>query len=56
MDLSCRTLTPPVTLIRCLRSIKNHAFSASEYPVIITLEDHLTTDLQALAAEVHRYI
>ncbi|XP_042030536.1 phosphoinositide phospholipase C 2-like isoform X1 [Salvia splendens] len=47
-----RTLTTPVSLIRCLRSIKNHAFSASEYPVIITLEDHLTADLQALVAEM----
>lgn len=47
-----RTLTTPVELIKCLRSIKEHAFSASEYPVVITLEDHLTTDLQAKAAEM----
>lgn len=50
--LLCRTLTSPVKLIKCLRSIKKHAFSASEYPVVITLEDHLTTDLQALVAKV----
>lgn len=48
----CRTLTTPVELITCLRSIKEHAFSASEYPVVITLEDHLTPDLQAKVAEV----
>lgn len=54
LDLLCRTLTTPIPLIKCLRSIKNHAFSASEYPVIVTLEDHLTPDLQALVAEVHR--
>ncbi|CAI9091715.1 OLC1v1026811C1 [Oldenlandia corymbosa var. corymbosa] len=47
-----RTLTTPVKLIKCLRSIKEHAFSASEYPVVITLEDHLTTDLQAKVAEM----
>lgn len=39
-------------LIKCLRSIKEHAFVASEYPVVITLEDHLTPDLQAKVAEV----
>jgi len=45
-------LTAPVELIRCLRSIKEYAFVASEYPVVITLEDHLTPDLQAKVAEV----
>lgn len=44
------TLTTPVELIKCLKSIKEHAFSASPYPVIITLEDHLTSDLQAKTA------
>ncbi|KAI9073508.1 hypothetical protein K1719_044547 [Acacia pycnantha] len=47
-----RTLTTPVELIKCLRSIKEYAFSASEYPVVITLEDHLTPDLQAKVAEM----
>ncbi|KAK1320963.1 Phosphoinositide phospholipase C 2 [Acorus calamus] len=47
-----RTLTTPVELIKCLKSIKEHAFSASLYPVIITLEDHLTPDLQANVAEM----
>ncbi|XP_056169536.1 phosphoinositide phospholipase C 2-like isoform X2 [Syzygium oleosum] len=46
------TLTPPVQLITCLRSIKEHAFVASEYPVIITFEDHITPDLQAKVAEM----
>ncbi|CDP14020.1 unnamed protein product [Coffea canephora] len=45
-----RTLTTPVQLIKCLRSIKEHAFSASEYPVVITLEDHLPQHLQAKVA------
>lgn len=49
---SYRTLTTPVELIKCLKSIKEHAFTASEYPVVITLEDHLTPDLQAKVAEV----
>lgn len=47
-----RTLTTPVELIKCLKSIKEHAFSASPYPVIITLEDHLTPDLQEKVAEM----
>ena len=46
-------MTAPVEFIKCLRAIKENAFSASEYPVVITLEDHLTTDLQAKAAEVN---
>ncbi|KAL6011084.1 Phospholipase C [Asimina triloba] len=47
-----RTLTTPVELIKCLRSIKEHAFVASPYPVVITLEDHLTPHLQAKVAEM----
>ncbi|XAR71930.1 Phosphoinositide phospholipase C [Bertholletia excelsa] len=47
-----RTLTTPVPLIRCFKSIKQHAFVKSPYPVIITLEDHLTPDLQAKVAEM----
>ncbi|CAK9133854.1 unnamed protein product [Ilex paraguariensis] len=47
-----RTLTTPVELIKCLRSIREYAFVASEYPVIITLEDHLPPNLQAKVAEM----
>ncbi|KAF8108358.1 hypothetical protein N665_0111s0068 [Sinapis alba] len=47
-----RTLTTPVPLITCLKSIRDHAFCSSPYPVIITLEDHLTADLQAKVAEM----
>ncbi|XP_074350232.1 phosphoinositide phospholipase C 2-like [Apium graveolens] len=47
-----RTLTTPVKLLKCLSSIKEHAFTASEYPVVITLEDHLTPDLQAKVANM----
>ncbi|KAK7379374.1 hypothetical protein VNO80_04832 [Phaseolus coccineus] len=47
-----RTLTSPVALIKCLMSIKQYAFVASEYPVVITLEDHLTPDLQAKVAQM----
>ncbi|XVF05326.1 hypothetical protein REPUB_Repub05bG0162700 [Reevesia pubescens] len=47
-----RTLTTPVELIKCLKSIKEHAFSASPYPVVITLEDHLTPELQAKVAQM----
>ncbi|XP_019706020.1 phosphoinositide phospholipase C 4 isoform X2 [Elaeis guineensis] len=47
-----RTLTKPVKLIKCLRSIKEYAFCASDYPVVITLEDHLTPDLRAKVAKM----
>ncbi|CAL5071014.1 unnamed protein product [Urochloa decumbens] len=47
-----RTLTTPVSLIKCLRSIKEYAFVASPYPVIITLEDHLPADLQGKVAKM----
>ncbi|KAL2940588.1 Phosphoinositide phospholipase C 2 [Bienertia sinuspersici] len=46
------TMTSPVELITCLRCIKEYAFSVSDYPVVITLEDHLTPDLQAKTAEM----
>ena len=54
--LLTRTLTTPVEVLRCLRSIKEYAFEASPYPVIITLEDHLTTGLQAKVAQVTYYV
>ncbi|XAR65939.1 Phosphoinositide phospholipase C [Bertholletia excelsa] len=47
-----RTLTTPVSLIKCLMSIKEHAFVKTPYPLILTLEDHLTADLQAKVAEM----
>lgn len=49
---NCRTLTTPVPLIKCLKSIRDYAFSSSPYPVIITLEDHLRPDLQSKVVEV----
>lgn len=47
-----RTLTTPVELMKCLKSIKEHAFLTSPYPVVITLEDHLTPHLQAKVAKM----
>ncbi|KVI09936.1 hypothetical protein Ccrd_011648 [Cynara cardunculus var. scolymus] len=47
-----RTMTTPVTLSKCLKSIKEHAFVNSPYPVIITLEDHLNSNLQAKVAKM----
>uniref|UniRef100_A0A1J3FAL5 Phosphoinositide phospholipase C n=1 Tax=Noccaea caerulescens TaxID=107243 RepID=A0A1J3FAL5_NOCCA len=46
------TLTSPVKLIRCLNAIREHAFDVSDYPVVVTLEDHLTPKLQAKVAEM----
>ncbi|KAJ8543604.1 hypothetical protein K7X08_006127 [Anisodus acutangulus] len=34
------TLTTPVKLGKCLKAIKEGAFSVSEYPVILIFEDH----------------
>ncbi|GAB2285730.1 hypothetical protein Dimus_020167 [Dionaea muscipula] len=46
------TLTSSVELIKCLQAIKENAFLASEYPVIITFEDHLDAKLQAKVAQM----
>lgn len=48
----CRTATSPVKLIKCLQAIKEYAFHSSEYPVIITFEDHLSRNLQEKVAKV----
>ncbi|KAI5078690.1 hypothetical protein GOP47_0006361 [Adiantum capillus-veneris] len=47
-----RTLTSPVTFEACISAIKENAFVKSQYPLIITLEDHLPVNLQAKAAKV----
>ncbi|KAF6147049.1 hypothetical protein GIB67_036768 [Kingdonia uniflora] len=47
-----RTLTTPVELKKCLTCIKDHAFCVSDYPVVITLEDHLTPNLQDKVAKL----
>ncbi|CDY70294.1 BnaCnng67650D [Brassica napus] len=47
-----RTLTSPVELSRCLNAIQTYAFDVSDYPVVVTLEDHLTPKLQAKVAEM----
>ncbi|KAF5800970.1 putative phosphoinositide phospholipase C [Helianthus annuus] len=44
------TMTTPVRLSKCLKSIREHAFVNSHYPVIITLEDHLTPNLRTKVA------
>ncbi|RZC79890.1 hypothetical protein C5167_042467 [Papaver somniferum] len=41
-----RTLTAKVPFIDCLKSIREYAFVGSEYPLVVTLEDHLTPELQ----------
>ncbi|XVE59418.1 hypothetical protein DITRI_Ditri05aG0044800 [Diplodiscus trichospermus] len=46
------TLTSPVDLQKCLQAIKDNAFHASEYPVVITFEDHLTPNLQKNVAKM----
>lgn len=39
-------------LIKCLKAIRAHAFDVSDFPVVVTLEDHLTPELQSKVAEV----
>ncbi|KAJ3688129.1 hypothetical protein LUZ61_017293 [Rhynchospora tenuis] len=51
-----RTLTTPVKLIDCLRTIREYAFASSPYPLIITLEDHLNTTLRAKLASMMNQI
>ncbi|CAK7331204.1 unnamed protein product [Dovyalis caffra] len=48
-----RTLTSSVELLKCLITIKEFAFQKSEYPVVITFEDHLPARLQAKVAEIN---
>ncbi|CAJ1860230.1 unnamed protein product [Sphenostylis stenocarpa] len=47
---SLKNVASSVALIKCLRSIKQNAFVASKYPVVIRLEDQLSPNLQATAA------
>ncbi|KAL4331804.1 hypothetical protein GQ457_07G042310 [Hibiscus cannabinus] len=49
-----RTLTSSVGLQKCLQAIKDNAFKASEYPVVITFEDHLNPNLQEKVAKMVR--
>ncbi|XP_024516194.1 phosphoinositide phospholipase C 6 [Selaginella moellendorffii] len=48
------TLTRAVPFDVCVASIKEHAFVASEYPVIVTIENHLPPALQQEAAKILR--
>ncbi|CAJ1860362.1 unnamed protein product [Sphenostylis stenocarpa] len=49
-----RTFTTPVSVSKCLQSIKKYAFYKSDYPVILTLEDHLTPKHQGKFAEEYQ--
>lgn len=46
------TLTAPVDFEKCIVAIKENAFLKSDYPVVITLEDHLPAHLQDQVAEI----
>lgn len=51
------TLTTPVDFEKCIVAIKDKAFVKSEFPVVITFEDHLPANLQKKVAEiVHRVL
>nr|XP_043622419.1 phosphoinositide phospholipase C 2-like isoform X2 [Erigeron canadensis] len=51
-----RTLTSSVRLRKCLKAIKDHAFDVSDYPIIITFEDHLNKKLRAKVAHMVKSI
>lgn len=53
-DLSClgSTLTKAVAFEDCIKAIKQNAFVTSEYPVILTIESHLSQTHQKNAALV----
>eukprot|EP00246_Nothoceros_aenigmaticus_P014488 TRINITY_DN552_c0_g1_i1.p1 TRINITY_DN552_c0_g1~~TRINITY_DN552_c0_g1_i1.p1 ORF type:complete len:612 (-),score=114.70 TRINITY_DN552_c0_g1_i1:269-2104(-) len=46
------TLTKSVGFADCVKAIKEFAFTASDYPVIITIENHLSVDMQQQAAQI----
>uniref|UniRef100_M4DV18 Phosphoinositide phospholipase C n=1 Tax=Brassica campestris TaxID=3711 RepID=M4DV18_BRACM len=46
------TLTSREDLQKCLNAVKENAFEVSEYPVVLTLEDHLPPDLQKKVAKM----
>ncbi|XP_010431793.1 PREDICTED: phosphoinositide phospholipase C 3 isoform X1 [Camelina sativa] len=46
------TLTSHEDLQKCLSAIKDNAFHVSDYPVMITLEDHLPPKLQGQVAKM----
>ncbi|KAF5759348.1 putative phosphoinositide phospholipase C [Helianthus annuus] len=53
VNIKYMTLTTPVNLNKFLEAIKIHVFVASEYPFILTLEDHLTPDFWFLCKVIH---
>ncbi|KAJ7567062.1 hypothetical protein O6H91_02G130700 [Diphasiastrum complanatum] len=56
MVLHGYTLTKSVAFEECVQAIKDNAFVASEYPVIITIENHLDPALQQKASQILRDI
>lgn len=49
-----RTLTTSVLFADCIKVINEHAFAASDYPLIISLEVHCNPEQQAAMAEIMR--
>ncbi|QQP51733.1 Phosphoinositide phospholipase C [Caligus rogercresseyi] len=48
------TLCTKVDFLSVVRSIREHAFATSPYPVIISIEDHCSTSRQRLMADILR--
>ncbi|CAH8375103.1 unnamed protein product [Eruca vesicaria subsp. sativa] len=46
-----RTLTSTEDLQKCLNAVQENVFEVSDYPVVLTLEDHLPPDLQKKVAK-----
>eukprot|EP00898_Chlorokybus_atmophyticus_P005052 jgi/Chlat1/5548/Chrsp369S05346 len=50
------TLTKAVAFEKCVKAVKDNAFVASPYPVVLNLENHLSPPMQAQCAQILRDI
>ncbi|KAH7387409.1 hypothetical protein KP509_16G021800 [Ceratopteris richardii] len=56
MVLHGNTLTKAVPFEECIKAIKENAFVASRYPVILTIENHLPEHLQKKATQLMKEV
>lgn len=49
-----RTLTSKIRFKDVVKTIKEHAFSASQFPIFLSIEDHCSINQQKILAQVFR--